>query len=262
MDINIKSIDVIGLDIPDITVVDSQQYTSSPIPVAPPVTVNIGLPIVDVPGCVEAHEANNNSKTLGSDDERGLVTYCDSGIPSYNPINFEPEQIIPTAPAGVDTRRPEKPEPPGQVEVPQAAPPTTAKVDCPTPAQEAKEPVGTYVEGFRKKVTEYKLIGNECVQITEAVPIPQQIVAGLPAPGVVTTTATIAVVATASALMAKPLADILLKVIKPTVKKVMKKIAAIRGKSVPVLSVTERRDLQRERTEAIRALKKVLKPKG
>jgi len=183
-------------------------------------------------------------------------------MPSFNPINFEPEQIVPTYPAGVDTRRPEKPEPPGQVEVPQAAPPTTAKVDCPTPAQEAKEPVGTYVEGFRKKVTEYRLVGNECIQITEAVPIPQQIIAGLPAPGVVTTTATIAVVATASALMAKPLADILLKVVKPTVKKVMKKIAAIRGKSVPVLSVTERRDLQRERTEAIRALKKVLKPKG
>jgi len=229
---------------------------------APPVTVNIGVPVVDIPGCVEAHESNNKSNTIGEDDQRGLVTYCDGNMPSFNPINFEPEQIVPTAPAGVDTRRKEKPEPPGQVEVPQAAPPATAKVDCPTPGQQAKEPVGTYVEGFRKKVTEYKLIGNECVQITEPVSIPQQIVAGLPAPGVVTTTATIAVVATASALMAKPLADILLKVVKPTVKKVMKKIAAIRGKSVPVLSVTERRDLQRERTEAIRALKKVLKPKG
>jgi len=247
------------LDIPPVNIFEPPvvyQFT------APPVTVNIGVPVVDIPGCVEAHESNNKSNTVGEDDQRGLVTYCDGNMPSFNPINFEPEQIVPTAPAGVDTRRPEKPEPPGQVEVPQAAAPNTAKVDCPTASQQAKEPVGTYVEGFRKKVTEYKLIGNECVQITEAVPIPQQIVAGLPAPGVVTTTATIAVVATASALMAKPLADILLKVIKPTVKKVMKKIAAIRGKSVPVLSVTERRDLQRERTEAIRALKKVLKPKG
>jgi hypothetical protein len=62
--------------------------------------------------------------------------------------------------------------------------------------------------------------------------------------------------------MAKPLADVLLKVIKPTVKKVMKKIATIRGKTVPALSVAERQDLQRERTQAIRALKNVLKPKG
>ena len=258
-DIGTRGIQIRQLDIP--SVIDTLNTTSTSLPLAPPVVVNIGVPIVDVPGCVEAHEANNKSKTLGSDDQRGLATYCDSGIPSYNPINFEPEQIVPTYPAGVDTRRPEKPEPPGQVGVPQAAPPTTAKVDCPTPAQEAKEPVGTYVEGFRKKVTEYKLIGNECVQITEAVPIPQQIVAGLPAPGVVTTTATIAVVATASALMAKPLADILLKVVKPTVKKVMKKIAKIRGKTPQILSTAERRNEQRDRNRAIMALRQTLKPK-
>ena len=258
---NITSPDISirGIEIPQV-VTATENYTS--VPLAPPVVVNIGVPIVDVPGCVEAHEANNKSKTLGSDDERGLVTYCDSGVPSFNPIQYEPEQIVPTAPAGVDTRKKEKPKPPGQVELPPAAPPATAKVDCPTPAQQAKEPVGTYIEGFRKKVTDYQLIGNECIQITEAVPIPQQIVAGLPAPGVVTTTATIAVVATASALMAKPLADILLKVVKPTVKKVMKKIAAIRGKSVPVLSVRDRQDLQRERSHAIRVLRQTLKPKG
>jgi len=248
------------LDIPPVNIFEPPvvyQFT------APPVTVNIGVPVVDIPGCVEAHESNNKSNTVGEDDQRGLVTYCDGNMPSFNPINFEPEQIVPTYPAGVDTRQPKKPESPVAPDLPTPKiPAATAKVDCPTPAQEAKEPVGAFVEGFRKKVTDYKLIGNECIQITEAVPLPQQIVAGLPAAGVVTTTATIAVVATASALMAKPLADILLKVIKPTVKKVMKKIAAIRGKSVPVLSVTERRDLQRERTEAIRALKKVLKPKG
>ena len=106
------------------------------------------------------------------------------------------------------------------------------------------------------------MIGNECIQITEKVPLPTQIIAGLPSPGTVMTTGGIAVVATASALMAKPLADILLKVVKPTVKKVMKKIAAIRGKSVAVLSVKERQDLQRERTQAIRALRSALKPKG
>jgi hypothetical protein len=258
-DIGTRGIQIRQLDIPP--VIDTLNTTSTSLPPAPPVVVNIGVPVVDIPGCVEAHEANNNSKTLGSDDQRGLVTYCDSGVPSYNPINFEPEQIVPTAPAGVDTRQKEKPKPPGQVELPPAAP-ATAKVDCPTAAQAAKEPVGTYIEGFRKKVTDYQLVGNQCIQITEPVPLPEQIVAGLPAAGTVVTTSSIAVVATASALMAKPLADILLKVIKPTVKKIMKKIAKIRGKEVKILSVMERRDLQRERTEAIRALKKVLKPKG
>ena len=118
------------------------------------------------------------------------------------------------------------------------------------------------IQGFRKKVVGYDLIGNECVQRTEKVPLPTQIIAGLPSPGTVMTTGGIAVVATGSALLAKPLADILLKAVKPAVKKVMKKIAAIRGKEIPVLSVAERRAEQRERNQAIRALRSALKPKG
>ena len=257
-DIGTRGIQIRQLDIPP--VIDTLNTTSTSLPPAPPVVVNIGVPVVDIPGCVEAHESNNKSKTLGSDDERGLVTYCDSGVPSYNPINFEPEQIVPTAPAGVDTRQPKAPEAP-DLPIPKT-PAATAKVDCPTAAQAAKEPVGTYIEGFRKKVTDYQLIGNQCIQITEPVPLPEQIIAGLPSAGSVMTTGGIAVVATASALMAKPLADVLLKVIKPTVKKVMKKIAKIRGKQEEILSVTERRDLQRERSQAIRALRSALKPKG
>jgi hypothetical protein len=254
--IEIPEIKIRSIDIPQWTFNDPLQS----LPYEPPVTVNIGVPIIDIPGCVEAHESNNGSKTINSDDENGIITYCDSGIPSYNPINFEPEQIIPTKPSGVDTRQPKPPETP-DLPIPKT-PPATVKVDCPTPVQAAKEPVGTYIEGFRKKVTDYQLVGNQCIQITEKVPIPEQIIAGLPSTGSVVTTGGIAVVATASALMAKPLADILLKVVKPTVKKVMKKIATIRGKTPKVLSVRDRRDLQRERTEAIRKLKKVLKPKG
>ena len=253
------NINIRDIEIPRVITAD-EYYTSQPID--PPVVVNIGLPIVDVPGCVEAHESNNKSKTVGQDDTKGLVTYCDSGMPSFNPIDYSPEDMTITTsapPPKVDP--PKAPELPKTPEVPKT-PVSTAKVDCPTPAQEAKEPVGTLVEGFRKKVTEYKLIGNECVQITEAVGLPQQIVAGLPSGGQVVQVGGVAVIATASALMAKPLADILLKVVKPTVKKVMKKIAAIRGKSVPVLSVKERQDLQRERTQAIRALRSALKPKG
>lgn len=253
-----KDISIRGIEIPRV-ITANEYYTSQPI--APPVVVNIGVPIVDVPGCVEAHESNNKSKTLGQDDSRGLVTYCDSGVPSYNPINFEPEQIVPTVPAGVDTRQKEKPKPPGQVDIPKAVAPATAKIDCPTPAQQAKEPVGEYLEGFRKKIIEYKLIGNECIQITEPVPLPEQVVAGLPSAGMVMTTGGIAVIATSSALLAKPLADILLKVIKPTVKKVMKKIAAIRGKTPQVLSTAERRNEQRDRNRAIMALRQTLKPK-
>ena len=254
----IKEINVSGVSIPDVTIVDPRNYSSPPIPVAPPVTVNIGVPIVDIPGCVEAHETNNaKNNQVKSDDERGLVTYCDSGVPSFNPIQYEPNKMIMTTPAGVDTRQPKKPEVPETPDIPAAAPPSTAKVDCPTPAQESKEPVGTYVEGFRKKVTEYKLIGNECVQITEKVPLPQQIVAGLPSGGQVVQVGGVAVIATASALLAKPLADVLLKAVKPAVKKVVKKVAALRGKTLPVKSAGERRAEQRQMNTAVKALRSV-----
>ena len=251
----INEIKVTGKPIPEINIFDPsipQVFTGYPMPV----TVDIGFPVVDIPGCVETRESND----LREVDPRGNMVLCDGQVPSYNPPNFEPNQMLPTQRPKVDTKQPKPPEAP-DLPIPKT-PPATAKVDCPTPAQQAKEPVGTYIEGFRKKVTDYQLVGNQCIQITEPVPLPEQIVAGLPSPGSVVMTGGIAVVATASALMAKPLADVLLKVIKPTVKKVMKKIAAIRGKSVPVLSVKERQDLQRERTQAIRALRSVLKPKG
>ena len=257
MDIqNITSPDIQIREIEIPQTVVGQNYT--PILLSPPVTLTIGTPIVDLPGCVEAHP--DGGPQLAQDDPRGARTYCDGSVPSFNPIQFEPNQKLPTRPSGVDTRQPKTP-PTGELPIPKT-PPVSAVVECPTPAQAAKEPVGTYIEGFRKKVTDYQLVGNQCIQITEKVPIPEQIIAGLPSPGAVVTTGGIAVVATASALMAKPLADILLKVIKPTVKKVMKKIAAIRGKSVPVLSVRDRRDLQRERSHAIRVLRQTLKPKG
>ena len=238
---------------------DYLMYPTQSLPVAPAVTLQIGTPIVDLPGCVEAHP--DGGPQLAQDDPRGARTYCDGSVPSFNPIEYSPEEMLITKPSQADTRQPKAPVAPELPATPKI-PPATAKVDCPTAAQEAKEPVGTFIEGFRKKVTEYKLIGNQCIQITEPVPLPQQIIAGLPSAGSVVTTGGIAVVATASALAAKPLADLLLKVVKPTVKKVMKKIAAIRGKTPEVLSVRDRRDLQRERSQAIRALRSALKPKG
>jgi len=255
-DISIKDIEINTIRTYDFN------NTSTSLPIAAPVVVDIGVPVVNIPGCVEATETNTSKNNqLREDDPNGLVTYCDSGVPNFNPISFEPNQMILTSPPKVDNRTPDKPKPP-ETKTDTPPPVASAVVECPTPAQKAKEPVGTFVEGYRKKVVEYKLAGNECIQITEAVGIPQQIIAGLPSGGQVAQVGGIAVIATTSALLAKPLADLLLKVVKPTVKKVVKKIAAIRGKTVPILSLKERQDLQRERTKAIRVLKSALKPKG
>ena len=175
------------------------------------------------------------------------MVYCDGGMPRFNPIQYEPENmVITTTP---DIPKTEVPEPnipaSPKVEAPKESS-KTAEVECPTKVQQIKEPVGTFVEGFRKKVVGYELIDNTCVQITEKVPLPTQIVAGLPSGGQVMQVGGVAVIATTSALLAKPLADLLLKAVKPAVKKVMKKIAKIRGKKPPILSSGERRAEQRQ----------------
>ena len=233
---------------------DYLMYPTQSLPVAPAVTLQIGTPIVDLPGCVEAHP--DGGPQLAQDDPRGARTYCDGSVPSFNPIEYSPEEMLITKPSQADTRQPKTPVAPELPATPKI-PPTTAEIKCPTPAQQAKEPVGAFVEGFRKKIIDYKLIGNECVQITEAVPLPQQIVAGLPSGGQVVQVGGVAVIATTSALLAKPLADILLKAVKPTIKKVMKKIATIRKKPIPVLSIGERRAEQRQMNHAVRELRSV-----
>ena len=220
----------------------------------PPVTVQVGTPIVDIPGCVEAHESNNPLNE-NLDDSRGILTYCDGNVPSFNPPNYTPNQTLPTRPSTVDTRFN---EPDTKIESPRTDSSSTAPtVKCPTAVQKAQEPVGTYVNGYREQVTEYKLIDGVCVQITETVPIIEQVISGLPSGGQVMQVGGIAVIATTSALLAKPLADILLKVVKPTVKKVTKKISTIRGKQLKTLSVKERQAEQRDRNQAIVKLKSV-----
>ena len=206
-----------------------------------------------MPGCVEARNDNNGSKALFGDDPEGVVTLCGPGVPSYNAINYEPEQMILTGPA--ETPPVEPTVAPPVPKTPEVKPPPTPEVKCPTEAQALKEPIGTLVDGGTKKIIEYRLVGTECIPVKEDLKIPDQIVKAIPTAGAITTTASIAVVATTSALLAKPLADLLLKVVKPVTKKVIKKIAAIRGKKVTVESARDRRAQQRIRNHAIRKLK-------
>ena len=126
--------------------------------------------------------------------------------------------------------------------------------ECPSRAQELKDPIGKIVEG-NKKLVAYEMVGKECLPVFEELSIPDQIVQNIPSPGMATATVAVAVTATTSALLAKPLADLLLKAVKPVVKKVMKKIAALRGKKIPVQSSREKRQEQRIRNHAIRKLK-------
>ena len=251
----IPDIQIKGGDIDIIRIPLTPDYLLEPpqaLQVQPPITNQIGVPIVDVPGCVEAHEVDENNMLEG-DDPKGVKTFCDGQVPSFNPIDYSPDDMQFTGEAQVPPVRPPKAPEVKSPEVPKKT--NTAEVKCPTEAQELKEPIGTLVEDGTKKIVEYRLVGKECIPVKEDIKIPDQIVQAIPTAGSITTTASIAVVATTSALLAKPLADLVLKAVKPTVKKVIKKIAAIRGKTLPVQSLKDRQAEQRLRNHAIRKLK-------
>ncbi len=233
------------------------------LPVYPPVTSQVGIPIVNIPGCVESHRDSGENQTLKDDDKDGVQVFCDAGTPSFNPVDYDPNRLEittkspppPVVPNTPEAKPPETPETP--------APPRTdaALAECPSRAQELKNPVGKILEG-NKKIIRYETVGKECLPVFDNLNIPDQIVQNIPSAGMITVTASIAVVATTSALLAKPLADLLLKVVKPVTKKVVKKIAALRGKKPPVLSESERKAEQRDRNRAIKVLRSALKPKG
>ena len=248
-----------NLRIRDVNIPEVPKWMSSDPPIAlpvfPPVTTEIGTPIVNIPGCVEAHKDSDRNTNLKNEDDKGTMTLCDAGTPSYYPIDYDAtrlklEQEPPKPPA---YKAPPKPEAP-QAQTPQVPKTEESMPECPTRAQQLKDPVGKIVEGNRKLVA-YEMVGKECLPVFEELSIPDQIVQNIPSAGMVTTTASIAVVATSSALLAKPLADLLLKVVKPVVKKVMKKVSSLLGKKTQVESVKDRRDQQRIRSHAIRKLK-------
>jgi hypothetical protein len=251
-----------NLRIRDVIIPDVPRWMSSDPPVAlpvmPPVTMQLGTPIVNIPGCVQAHKDNKENVNLKEEDDKGIMTLCDAGTPYYTAIDYDRnkiklEQEPPPPPAYKAPPKPEAPE----TETPGVPKQTTPeKPECPTRAQQLKDPVGKIVEGNRKIVA-YETVGKECLPVFETLSIPDQIIQNIPSAGMVTTTATIAVVATSSALLAKPLADLLLKVVKPTVKKVMKKVAALRGKKIPVQSSSERIAEQRQRNQAVKTLRSV-----
>ena len=250
---NIPNIGVRNVVIPDQGIPRARVWEIAP-PVVNyievPAVVNIGSPIINMPGCVESHR--DGGPQLVEDDPNGTMTLCTNEYPSYDAMDYSPEDLVIT-----EKKEPPPVQPPPEtpeVEPPEIPKDTTPLAECPTRAQQLKDPVGKILEG-NKKITAYETVGKECLPVFETLSIPDQIVQNIPSAGMVTTTASIAVVATSSALLAKPLADLLLKVVKPTIKKVMKKITTLRGKTVKVESVKDRRDQQRIRSHAIRKLK-------
>ena len=219
--IHVGDVTVRNLQIPNIDVLNYDLPTPL-APGHPRTTEYIGRPIVNIPGCVEAHPDDRNAQNLPEDDSSKVMTLCDGEVPSYDAMNYEPEQltIIQELPPP-DVVPP--PDPPGAPEVPDTTNVNT-EVECPAPNQPR---IGDVAQNQKEKVSGYELRDGICVILYEDIgPVEQY----LPSAQVATTTAVIATVAGASALLAKPLADLLLRVFRPAIKKALTKANSILGR--------------------------------
>ena len=231
-----------------------------------PITNYIGFPIVDIPGCVEMHKDNRRDgkpwdRDLVNQDPKGSTTICPAGqYPSYSAMDYEPEQLVITRETPPPPISP-PPEPPDSPETPDTKDVAPEDPLCPGPNAQR---IGDIAQNQKEKVSGFELQPDPvnqgrkiCVVLYEDITAVEQF---LPTPQIASTTAVIATVATGSALLAKPLADLLMKVMKPAIKKVVGTIQKILGKEQKVqLSLRERMDQQRERTQAIRELKRMRK---
>ena len=193
----------------------------------PPVTLELGFPIVEMPGCVTMHKDNKDhvsgrpfDRDLVNQDPKGTTTLCPHGeYPSYEAMDYQPENLV------VTRETPPPPvAPPPEVEAPPV--PDTGnlakdkEIECPAPNQPR---VGDLTQNGEERVTGHEIQNGQCVVLYESTTAVEKF---LPSTNQVSTTAAIAVVATASAA-ATPL---LLRVIKPIIKKTVDTIKKKLGK--------------------------------
>ena len=190
----ISEIEVQGLAIPSVP----HTWINSPhvsIPKVPSITdtIYIGVPVINVPGCVEVHKDGKKNRVLKDDDPDGTQVFCDAQTPSFDPIEYTPEDLI---------------------IIEEAPPPPVANTEQPT----LETPPIPEIPKTTK---------NEEVITTEEAP-PTWVEEYLPSPSEVSTTTSIAVIATTTAA-ATPL---LLRVVKPAIQRIWKNIQKKLGKKI------------------------------
>ena len=217
----------------------------------PPVTLQLGFPIVELPGCVESHQDNkiNSSnlpldRDLVNDDPNGVTILCPNGeYPSYDAMNYEPEQVIPTAPTPPPPINPPAPEipPTGDLGV-------ETKTPCPGPNQLR---VGDVTQSGDERVIGHQLLedGKTCETLYEPTTTLEKY---LPPLNQASTVTALAVVATAGAA-ATP---ILIRIIRPVVKKIWATIQKKLGKQVKRPSMSEVKTNEYRQKKGLPPLKK------
>ena len=226
----VNEINIPNIIIPNVVSRESWIYGIPNIPSNhPPITTNIGFPIVEIPGCVKMHKDNEDKitrlpfdKDLVNQDEDGVTTLCPHGeYPSYDAMEYTPEQLLITK----ETPPPPVAPPPTPPEfTPNEIPETKQEVPCPGPGQLR---IGDVTQSGDERVVGHRLIegGKTCETLYEPTTAVEKF---LPPLNQTSTVTALAVVATAGAA-ATPL---LIRVIRPIIKKIWTTLQKKVGKEV------------------------------
>jgi len=219
------------------------------LPQEPPITLMLGFPVAEIPGCVQSRNTQPGNPSAYDNDPKGNFVVCDGTMPSYNPMDFTPGTLTygaAKAPSPSAKKKPadKQPAKSPSPDVPPASDIPNVEAELPCPPPDAI-PIGAKNKLQTAVVTGYKRVNGECETQFKRLDIPAILGNHLPGTPVVVTTAAIAVVATSAAVIAKPLGDVLLKTIKPLVKKTIKKIKEKLGKKTIIESDWQRRRFQR-----------------
>ena len=239
-DVGIDEVNVFRIEVPQI-------YSLPPATQTVPFILNIGSPVVNMPGCVKYHpDAADNRQTpnLIEDDSSGSRVLCDADYPTYDAMDYTPEDLniyVETPPPAVEP----PPDPPGAPETPDTGG-LTEDVPCPGPALLR---VGDVTQSGDEKGVGHELQGNTCVTLYEPTsPVEKYI----PPINQVSTVTALAVVATAGAA-ATPL---LIRVIRPVIKKIWTTVQKKLGKTPTKLTRMDIKTNQYRQSKGLPPLKK------
>ena len=176
-------------------------------------------PIVDIPGCVNAHR--NNLTELINEDKLGTYQACGTfSIPSYEPLEYNPANFQYTAPAKQQEQKQEQPTQ-QQAKIPEKKKKEEIKIN-PCPPKNPQFRPGDYRNDKRiERLVKYeRSINGSCDPIWEKVPFRESFIG---TPQALISTTVLGVVAGGSALLAPVIKKLISEIFKKIKKKLTKK---------------------------------------
>ena len=216
----IPEINIPNIDIPE------PIHIEPPIVLDTPITIDMGVPVINVPCAVLRDSITGGSDHFNNDPD-GNIAICDATAPFYFAPDFSPTAKIVTPKQNTNTEAPEIPD----IKTPEI--PKTKEnnndnvieekeIDCPAKDQQYRLNDLRNAEA-QEKVVGFEVIDGKCIEIWEKTDFADKY---LPSSSVVATTLVVTIVSV-SAATATPF---LTKLLKPIFKQAINRVKKLLGK--------------------------------